>query len=193
MSYFEIRDACLRDASFVAANMREQDAVEIDAVVDMSNPAGVAAWLLNGSGAFQEDPALNWARIAYLKGQPVAVFGIARIAPHIGSAWAYGTRVLPRVAKRISLWGMGFYPPAMINAGIRRVEVRTMACHDLSHRWLASMGAVLETPEPFEYGRNGELFVQYAWTRATWRDAAGRAARARWGRSWAAEASKTTS
>ena len=156
--------------------------------------AGVASWLIGSSGAFQEDPDLKWAQIAYLKGQPVAVFGFARIAPHIASGWAFGTRNLPRVITRISLWGMGFYPQRMIKAGIRRIEVRTMAAHDLSHRWLRSVGAVLETPEPFEYGSGGELFVQYAWTRATWRGPAGRAARARWGRAeWAASEDDQTS
>jgi hypothetical protein len=82
----EIRDACLRDASFVAANMRRQDVAEIGAVVDVSNRAGIAATLLMASGFDNPNPNLRWAKIAYIKGQPVAVFGFASAAPHICSA-----------------------------------------------------------------------------------------------------------
>jgi hypothetical protein len=48
----------------------------------------------------------------------------------------------------------------MIAAGVRRVEVCSHVDHDLSHKWLISVGAVLETPEPFEYGREGQLFLR---------------------------------
>lgn len=180
LTVIEIRDACLRDASFVAANMRRQDVAEIGAVVDVSNRAGIAATLLMASGFDNPNPNLRWAKIAYIKGQPVAVFGFASAAPHIVSGWAYGTQRMARAIPEISRYSLKFLAPRMIAAGVRRAEVRSHVDHDLSHKWLISVGAALETPEPFEYGREGQLFLRYAWTRRTWR------ARTVWGLAWAA-------
>lgn len=153
----DIVRATVRDACFVAANMREADRREIGAVVSMDQPALVALALLDASG--------DMAFVARRRGQPIAAFGVSPVFPHIWTGWAYGTEWMPRAVPAMTDHIMGVITPAMVDRDVRRVEVRTMADHDISHRWLASMGARLETPEPYVFGRHGERFVTYGWGR----------------------------
>jgi hypothetical protein len=155
----EITRATLRDASFVAVNMRQQDRREIGCLSDLSNPAAFAAAIVSASQ--------GWAYCAHLKGQPVAAFGCVPILPRVGSAWAYGTPAMVRAVPAISRFMRHEFGPALIESGITRVEVRTIEDHDISHKWLAALGARCET-EPYECGANGERFVTYAWSANNW-------------------------
>lgn len=154
-----VRTACLRDACWCAANMREKDRTEIAAVVSMDEPAAVAALLLHNSGGL--------AFCAYLHGHPVAVFGVSRLFDHVGGGWAYGTKNMRRAVPAITRHCLDHIAPEMVHRGYRRLEVRTSVDHDLSHKWLAGMGAVRESA-PYEFGRNGEMFVTYGWSLTAW-------------------------
>ena len=153
-----IRPAGLRDACFVAANMRAQDRAEIYAVSDAREGAQVAAILLMAS------PGLAFT--AWLDGEPVAVFGVALVpgASHLSSGWAYGTSRMARAVPAMTRHIVNVLAPAVMALGVTRCEVRTMVGHDLSHGWLRSMGAVGEGISR-RYGRNGEDFAVYAWTK----------------------------
>lgn len=157
MSRVAIVPATLRDACYVAANMRAADRAEIGAVVSMDEPAAVAAALVASSGD------LAWT--AHLEGQPVAAFGASIMLPHVASGWAFGTDRLRRAVPAITRHGLEQLKPTLVARGFVRFEIRTAADHDLSHRWIEAMGGRLETPEPYAYGRNGELFVTYGWSR----------------------------
>lgn len=148
-----IQPATLRDACFIAANMRQADRREIEAVFQFDQPAQIAAALLHVSG--------DLAFTASIKGQPVACFGVALTFPHCGTAWAYGTDRLPRVAPAITRYCLTTLGPELRHRGVHRVEIRSIVDHDISHRWLESMGAVREGVAQC-YGRNREPFVQYA-------------------------------
>lgn len=51
------------------------------------------------------------------------------------------------------------------DAGIHRIEALSIKGHDQAHRWLRTLGLDAETGELPSYGRNGEPFIQFAWTR----------------------------
>lgn len=146
---------------YVAANMREADRREITAVADL--PSLTAA----GAAMFQMSP--RWRFVAHEDvddgTQPIAAFGVATddIAPHLGVGWAYGTRRIIRAVPEIARFALDALRPALIRAGLRRVEVRTIISHDISHRWLEGMGARREG-EARSYGRDGSDFAVYAWT-----------------------------
>lgn len=151
-----IRPATVLDACFVAANMREQDRFEIDAVTQFDNPAAIACGLLGAS------PGAAFA--AYVNDQPVCIFGVARAShvPHLCSGWAYGTNRMKRAVPAITKFCVETLMPDMIAQGVRRCEVRTYVGHDLSHGWLRRMGGRMEGISR-GYGRNGEDFAVYAW------------------------------
>lgn len=104
------------------------------------------------------------AFVARIDGDPVAAVGVSRLAPWLGSAWAFGTDRTRRIIPALTRWGVAEWKHRLIADGFRRVEVRTIVDHDLSHRWLESLGFVREGLCR-GYGRNGEDFAQYAYVR----------------------------
>lgn len=135
--------------------MRDQDKREISAVVAFDNAAQVAAWSLHNSG---ED-----CFIAYLDGEPVAAIGVTPIFEGLGSGWAFGTNRMRRVVPALTRFTVKQWIP-QLKTRYRRVEVRSIADHDLSHRWLTGMGYEFEGVAK-GYGRNGEDFNTYAFVR----------------------------
>ena len=151
----EIRPATLRDVTFIAAGMRSQDWQEIHASSPCNDKteAGALCFLMS-----------KWSYTAWLKGEPVCAFGFAMTGlPWIMSAWAFGTERMRRVIPAVTRHEATMLP-LFAEAGIHRIEVRSLEGHDLAHGWLASLGAKRECDLP-QYGRNGETFVLYAWTK----------------------------
>lgn len=151
-----IRAPSLRDVSFVAANMRAADRREIEASVGPFQPEALAM------------RALRWPGMTYVAtigDQPAIACGvvIGPDQPHLGYAWAFGTDRMRRAVPDLSRFMAGEWREALIARGVHRVEVRTIADHDLSHRWLNSLGARFEA-ELINHGRNREPFHLYAWT-----------------------------
>ena len=154
----EIRPATLRDCTFVAANMRDQDHRELTAILDESRVS-------LGALCFLSAPDTSWC--AWLDGSPIAAFGFSPgVMPHTcWSAWAYGTKRMRRAIPAISRHGQRVVAPMLIDRGVLRVEVRSIADHDIAHQWLAGLGAAPECRLE-DYGLNGETFILYAWTRS---------------------------
>lgn len=155
-SRVRIEPANLRDCTYIGANLREEDRREIMCQLpDDVSGAAMAASVFAGA----PEP---WTRIASLDGQPVAAFGFMPFTVPVWLAWAWGTKLLPRVAPAITRWCWE-EEQQLLELGVRRVEVRTIEGHHQAHRWLESLGCkrVCDLPD---HGRNGELFHLYAWT-----------------------------
>lgn len=153
-----IRPANVRDACFVAADMRDQDWREIAATGLVTSKTEAAVWLVTRSP--------EHAYVAYLKDEPVAVFGVCQVgAPHYWSGWAFGTDRMKRAIPTITKFCLGTIKPDLLARGVRRVEVRSAVEHDLSHRWLARMGAHFEGIA-LDVGRNGEAYATYSWAKS---------------------------
>jgi len=161
----EIRDGTLRDICFVAANLREQDRREIfaTALLESGSQAGAMSFLTS--------PGFCWT--AWIDGQPVAAFGVSQggmFQPHMRFAWAYGTERFKRAAPAITRFCIQEWPRRLIAEGVTRVEIRSIADHDLAHKWLASIRARKEATMP-NYGVGGETFELWAWLKEDWSDA----------------------
>lgn len=164
-----ILPATIRDVTYVASNMRTDDWREIACqCAPRLSPYEVAAWALQGREV--------WA--AHVKGQPVAIFGVHHATPagNVLTVWAWGTRGMWRAVPDISRFILDDRVPAWIEDGVTRVEARSDLRHTSAHRWMRSLGAA---EEPLaQWGRNGEDFVLFWWTRERWqsigRNSAGR-------------------
>ena len=88
----EIVPATIRDVTWIAANLREQDRAEIAEVYPGSLTA-LAIGLVLGSTA---------AWVARLGSDPVGALGIVDIHPGIGSGWAFGTNRFRRVVPELT-------------------------------------------------------------------------------------------
>lgn len=149
-----IETANLRDLSFVAANMRDEDWREIACQYPPNLTRLDIAY-----AAFASPEA--W--VATVRGQPVAAFGVSRITVSVLSAWAFATRSMWRAVPAVTRFIRDECARRWAEAGITRVEARSIAGHHVAHRWMASMGGTCE-PCP-AWGRDGEDFMLWWWTR----------------------------
>jgi hypothetical protein len=155
VSSVEIVPANLRDVTWIGANMRAADLEEIVCQVPEGMSGSAIAHLLF------EGMLVDWSWVATYKGQPTTCFGVT---PHNVATWsgfAFGTNDMVRTIPAVSAFILGL-EDRLIAAGVRRVEVRTIDTHDISHQWLRKLGCWFEA-EMHHYGRNGETFELWAW------------------------------
>lgn len=150
-----ITPATLRDLSYIAANLRPEDRAEIDCQFDEWSPALLALTALQG-----------FAYVAELDGNPEAGFGAAEQRGGLWIAWSWGTRRMRRCVPGITDFFHAVLGPQVAARGAWRVEARALAANELALRWLARLGATQRCLLP-GYGRNGEDFLLYDWTRTS--------------------------
>lgn len=139
----------------VACNLRDRDRKELFATSWRNDPAELARDATM-TGAFR------WA--AYLDGTPVALIGAMPRWPGVWSAWAYGTDDWHHVVGALSRHVRRFMLPALFNAGAHRVDAFALAEHEDARKWLSFLGAEQQNTLD-KWGKNGETFVCYVWTR----------------------------
>lgn len=139
----------------IANNLRARDREELFATRYGNDPADVARDAVQ-TGAFR------WG--AYLDGEPIAAIGAMPRWPRVWSAWSYGTDKWPRAALTLTKHVRGFMLPALYHAGAIRVDALSLGSHTDARRWLELLGAEAEISLD-NWGRNGETFVNYVWTR----------------------------
>lgn len=152
-----IEKATLVTASFVCANLREED--EHEAFCQL--PSGIKrhefayAMLMSGD---------NY--VARLDDQPVGFFGVSPMNAVCSSVWAIGTKRFERAVPAITRYFHGTVLPKQLALGVTSAEARSLASHTKAHRWIHLTGGVAHGPE-FCYGRNNEKFVLFRWTEAS--------------------------
>lgn len=139
----------------IARNLRARDREEIFATRYGNDPADLARDAVN-TGAFR------WG--AYVDGRPVAAVGAVPRWPRVWSVWAYGTDEWPKVVITLTRHVRRFMIPAIFNSGCIRADCMALARHVDARRWLEYLGAVPEKVLD-NWGKNGEKFVLYCWTR----------------------------
>lgn len=146
--------ATIRDLSYVAANMRPEDRAEVEAQFDDWSPAGLAALSLR-----------DHAYCVEMDGNPEAAFGAGRVGHrNLWLAWSWMTPRGWRCVPRISDFVRRVMIPDIYASGGQRVEARALEANQSARRWLKRLGAVERCALPC-YGRSGETFVLYDWTR----------------------------
>lgn len=148
-----IQPATLKDASFVMAWLRPDDEAEV--LCQM--PRGVlrheiAYSLLMGGDCF----SARW------KGQPIAIFGTSPINAACLSVWALGTEEVWRAVPSINRFMTSEHLPDRVDQGFIAMEARSHADHQSAHRWLEAMGGTRHG-EPYEFGKDRELFLTFRW------------------------------
>lgn len=148
--------ANLRDLSYIASNLRPDDKAEIDCQLDEWTPAGLALAAMQG-----------FAYVAVLDGNPEAAFGAAENRSGLWTAWSWGSKRMWRCVPRITKFFYEVLGPDVAARGAWRVEARALAANDMALRWLRRLGAHERCHLP-GYGKNGEDFILFDWTRETW-------------------------
>lgn len=145
------------DILWVLLNLRKRDQEEIFATRKNSDAAALARDLRVMGG-------YRWG--AYLDGAPIAMIGMVERWPGVWSMWAFGTDDWPRAIialTRLARWTM---LTTIHKAGFHRADCLALETHDDARKWLTALGAEHETTLD-KWGKNGENFVVYRWTRET--------------------------
>jgi hypothetical protein len=145
------------DLTHITRNLRPRDKEELFATRFGDDPEAFASSIAQ-TGSFQ------WG--VYLDGVPVAAIGAMPRWPGVWSMWAFGTDDWPKVALTLTRHVRRFMIPALLRAGAHRADAAALATHTDARRWLEAVGAKPENVLD-KYGRNGETFVLYVWTRET--------------------------
>lgn len=144
----------------ICRNMRAADLAEIFSVWPHSDVEKLASELI------ARLPYYMLAKTARLKGQkPVVFWAVEKTTPVCGLAHMFATDDFRRVARPLARHIRQVGVPAMLAAGLRRVEVRARQDMPQNTAWLKLLGARFECVVP-EQGNAGEPFVQYAWRKS---------------------------
>lgn len=146
--------ATLRDLSYVASRLRPEDEREAACQFEQFSPALLATVSLK-----------DHAYVVEVDGNPEAAFGACSTA-HRGLwvAWSWGSVRMWRAVPLITQFVRAVMIPDIIAQGCWRCEARAMAENTGAHRWLKRMGATERADLP-GWGKNGEEFTLFDWTR----------------------------
>lgn len=150
----ELRPATLRDASFVTANLRPLDQLEVFCQMPPNTKTHELAYGLIFDGE---------TYCSFYKGKPAALYGVGAINVCTLTVWAIGTKDMRRTVPAITRHLMEEILPRKIEEGFTSAEARSIVGHHSAHRWMKSLGGV-PWGEPFLYGSGGELFQLFRWT-----------------------------
>ena len=142
--------------SFILSNCRARDRKEIAATMSQETVelAVREMW-----------PGREWGEIFYdALGLPACFIMFHAITPVALTASLIATDSWRDVAPRVIRWGLKLFKPQALEAGFLRVECRAMAGHTDAIWMLERLGFTLEAFVP-DFGRDGQLFLQYAWRR----------------------------
>jgi hypothetical protein len=148
--------ATLRDLTYIVANLRSEDRHEVECQIEHWDVNAIALAALQG-----------FAYVVELDGNPEAAFGACEQRQGLFVAWSWGTKRMPRCVPAITRFFHAVLGRQVAEVGAWRVEARPLADNELAVRWLKRLGATERCLLP-SYGKNGEDFKLFDWTRESW-------------------------
>lgn len=145
----------LVEIQYICERLRERDHEEIFATRWSEDTTRLAYEMLQ---------CRDFMWVAYYDNEPVALIGAYAKWPGSWSVFAFGTDKWPKVVLSLSRHVKNFMIPALYNAGALRCDCHALETHEDARRWLKFLGAS-EGPPLDNYGKNGQTFVCYSWTR----------------------------
>jgi hypothetical protein len=143
------------DLLFVVQNMRQRDRSEVFATRWDDSSESLTDDLIAGG---------EFAWIAGVPGKPIAAFGAAPVWNGVWAVWMVATDDWPEVALEVTRFIKRVMIQTLKDIGAHRAECRSWEGHPQAHRWLEMLGAKKES-EIENFGRNGERFYLYCWTK----------------------------
>lgn len=148
--------------AYIVANMRRRDCEEIFATRYPLGPDGDTDALIQTTLDAATRSGVGW--LASRDGEPIAVIGISMLWPGVASVWMYSTDSFHKIALPLTKWAKKTIVCLMNDADIHRAHCWSAANHVAANRWLRFLGATEECTVP-NYGRNGETFRLYGWSK----------------------------
>ena len=145
--------ATLRDASFVMGNLNEADEREVSCQVAAGTIRHELAYamLMSGDNFAVRDGS-----------QPIAFFGTMALSCCYLNIWALGTKEMWRAVPLITDTMLEHVTQKRAE-GYVGMEARSWIGHPTAHKWIEQIGG-RQHGEPYEWGRDRELFLTFRWT-----------------------------
>ena len=140
----------------VVHNMRAKDQAEIYATQWTDDPWEFGNSILRMSGGGYILHADD--------GEPVVACGAMPMWNGVMSIWMFATDRFDEISLSVHRFAKRVFFPVLDEMGWHRLECRSIATHDVAHRWLELLGAKKEC-EVSNYGKAGEAFYLYCWTK----------------------------
>lgn len=96
---------------------------------------------------------------------PVCVGAAIMARPNVITLLFFATDAFSEIALPVTRFIKKQFLPRLIATGVHRIEAVSLAGHDDAHDWLETIGLKPETQAMLGYGRRGEAFVQFAWSK----------------------------
>ncbi len=144
---------------FVALNMRDRDFEEFAAVSFAENREQLARDIAERYGT------RNDVMVAGLDGEPICVGATVMARPNVVTLLFFATDRFPEIALPITRFIKKQLFPRLVKTGVHRIEAVSIAGYDQTQNWLRTLGLARETEPMHGYGKNGEAFIQFAWSK----------------------------
>ncbi len=154
-----VRDATRLDVETVIHLMRADDALEVYAGRFLDDPQALAEDLVAARPQFIAMKALCAAEF-----DPIAIIGARLMWPGVASIIMVATDRWSEIAFAATRWVKRVAIPVYIARNCHRGQCEAWVGNLVSCAWLENLGFVVEG-RLRGYGKNGEDFIQYAWTR----------------------------
>lgn len=154
----EVKQATPEDVFFVMMRARKRDVEEIMAVTYFQKQIDLATEYAQRYGDFPG----AWCYT--LNGLPVCIVITYSSHPGVWSIGMFATENLKKIGKFVTESVIRHLFVGMINAGMHRLECKSVVGYDSVHKWLLWQGFKKESICR-GYGRNGEDFITFAWTK----------------------------
>lgn len=144
------------DVHAVALSMRDSDLEEFLALNHAEDRETLAIELAARYGRYEN------ALVAHHNDEPVAVGAFVTGRPGVVTLMFFASDAWQPIAARLSQ-RLARMMEVMREEGTHRIEAVALASHAEARRWLEFFGLRPEGPPMRGYGKNGEIFQQYAW------------------------------
>lgn len=145
----------------VCRSMREWDRREVFGVRDYDRGEDVAVELHN----LQPFYILFHVIRRRPTGPAIALFGLKADHPGTSTAFMIGTERFHEIARPLAMWVRRELGPRLLaRSTLHRIQCHALAEHREARRFIEFCGGQAEGVHP-GYGKGGESYVSYAWTR----------------------------
>lgn len=150
--------ANLPDILYILDHLRAGDAHELRAATSVDEPAELLDYYMSVIPHQAVFHVVSECR----NSPPIAMIGVTTTSPGLGEAHMVATDDFPKVGLELTRWVRDFMMPHL-GENFRRVECRAMKKNTRACQWLRYLKAREECELP-DFGANGEVFIQFAWS-----------------------------
>ena len=154
-----LREAEPQDVFHVAANMRQRDYEEIDALRFTRDKKNLAADIADSLANFQTVYCVEKE-----PNNPIAIISYIPVRPGVWTLGMFATDKFKSIGLFLTKQIIRAIIPALNNARAHRVEAYSIEGYDEVHKWLKFLG-LKEECTLRKYGKNGEDFKVFSYVR----------------------------